>query len=419
MLIEFEVKIELAVRLFIRLSLERLEQFLDAVSGECRLAKDTHDFKHRSANLEVVLNDGDETVRDDGNVYLYPDSILGLTPETLDLKVLLDPLEEDLHLPPVLVELRNVLCAEIEVISVIYKTPVKLRYIIDDTSDDSGVLLLILLLGKADTLVAQHIVGAIKHTLPIDNLIVGMTLLPDNEECTGQVDSVESCKVKVSSVKHIAGQGIVCEPVHGVDIMHIGVCDSVEDRYLRGDVNLRVNPDAGLGASELRPSEHGHAEVDGCGVDSIKPAMQLKLLSDTLGLCDGDHVESELLKDAVVPECIGLRQHLSVDRLTAKTEVLGFLSMGYRDICKFPEASASDELTEHQHQHVAPVRHRPSLGPVVVLGQDAPEMPLWKELGYLGENELSYVHICSDFESDANVRFSKPGQGMEKLKRCA
>ena len=44
MLIEIEVKIELPVGLFC-LPLERLEQVLDAVRGECRLAKDTHDFK--------------------------------------------------------------------------------------------------------------------------------------------------------------------------------------------------------------------------------------------------------------------------------------------------------------------------------------------------------------------------------------
>ena len=45
MLIEFKVEIELSVIRFLRLLLERLEQVSDAVSGECRLAKDAHDFK--------------------------------------------------------------------------------------------------------------------------------------------------------------------------------------------------------------------------------------------------------------------------------------------------------------------------------------------------------------------------------------
>ena len=44
MLIKFEVKIELSVIRILSLLFERSEQVLDAVSGECRLAKDTHDF---------------------------------------------------------------------------------------------------------------------------------------------------------------------------------------------------------------------------------------------------------------------------------------------------------------------------------------------------------------------------------------
>jgi len=38
--------------------------------------------------------------------------------------------------------------------------------------------------------------------------------------------------------------------------------------------------------------------------------------------------ESELLKDTMVSESIGLRQHLSVDRLVAKSEVFRLLGMG-------------------------------------------------------------------------------------------
>ena len=82
MLIKCEVKIELPI---IRLGslFERLEQVLDAVRGERRLTKDTHDLKDGPANLEVVL--------DDGNMNLYAHSILGFSPKSFNLEVLLNP----------------------------------------------------------------------------------------------------------------------------------------------------------------------------------------------------------------------------------------------------------------------------------------------------------------------------------------
>jgi len=418
MLIKFEVKIELPI---IRLGslLERLEQVLDAVRGKRRLTKDTHDFKDGSANLEVVLDDGNEAVGDDGDVNLYAHSIFGFSPEPLDLEMLFDPFEKQLHLPPIFIKESDVLGCKIEIVRVVDKAPLEFRGIVDNPSDDSWILLLILLLGKAYALVFENVVSPIKYAFSIDNLVSRLTFFSDDKECPERVDAIESEEVKIASVKHIARQRLVCEPVHRVDIMHLGIGNSVEHRYLSNDVNLSMDPDTRLGAPELCPSEYGHAQVDGSGVDGIEPAVQFKLLSDASSLGHSHHVKSELLKDAMLSESIGLRQHLSVDRLVAKSEVFRLLGMGGCYICEFPKASAAHKLTEHQNQQMVPMRHRPAFGPVVVLGDNTPELPLREELYYLCKNECPYMHICSDSESDAKVGISKPGQGIGWLKRCA
>ena len=419
MLIKFEVNMKLSVICLLHLLSERLEQVLDAVRGERRLTKDTHDFKDGSANLEVVLDNGNEAVGNDGDMYLYAHCILRFSPESFDLEMLLDPLEEQLHLPPILVEQGNVLRIEIEVVRVVNKAPLEFRGIVDNPSDDSGIFLLILLLGKAYALVFEDVVSPIKYAFSIDNLIGRFTLLPDDEESPEHVDAIESGEVKIASVKHIARQRLVCEPVHRVDIMHLGIGDPIEHWYLSNDVNLSMDSDARLGASELSPSEYGHAQVNGRGVNSIESAMQFKLLRDTSGLGNSHHIESELLKDAMVSEGVGLRQHLSVDGLVTKSEVFRLLGMGGCYICEFSKASTAHKLTEHQNQQMVPMRHRPALGPVVVLGEYSPELPLREKLYYLCKNECPYMHICSDFESDAKVGISKPGQGIGGLKRCA
>ena len=419
MLIKFEVKTELSVIRIFCLQLERLEQVTDAVRGECRLAKNAHDFDNRPANLEVVFDDSNEAVGDDGNVYLDTHCILGLSPKSFDLKMLLDPFEKQLHLPPILVKQGDVLGTEEKIVRVIDEAATQFRSIIDDSPDSTRVLLLILLLGKADALVFEHIVRAIKDAFAIDNLICRLALLPDNEEGSEHMNLIETGEVKVTSVKYIAGKSLICEPVHRVDIMDFSVGNPIEYRNLRGDVNLHMDFNARLCTSEFCPSEHGHTEINDRGVDGIEPAMQFKLLCDTLGLGNGYHMKSKLLEDTVVSEKIGFRKHLSVDGFISKAEMLRLLTMGDCNICKLPECSAANQLAEHQNQHMAPMRKRPSFGPVVVLGKDSPEMPLREKQGYLCKNVLSNMHICSDFESGAKVRISKPGQGIGRLKRCA
>ena len=192
--------------------------------------------------------------------------------------MLLDPFEKQLDLPPIFIKQGDFPSFEQEVVRVVDKAAVKLWSIVHNPSDDAWILLLVLLLGKAYALVFENIVGSFKDTLPVDNLECRFALLPNDEEGTECVDAIESGEVKVASVKHIARQRLVCKPIHRVDIVNLCIGNSVEYGDFRSDVNLCVNPDARLGTPELRPSEYGHAEVDGSRVDGIEPAMQFKLL---------------------------------------------------------------------------------------------------------------------------------------------
>ena len=59
---------------------------------------DTHDLEYGPDNLEVVLDDGNEAVGDDGNMDLYANSIFRFSPKSFDLEMLLDPFLEQLDL---------------------------------------------------------------------------------------------------------------------------------------------------------------------------------------------------------------------------------------------------------------------------------------------------------------------------------
>ena len=56
-----------------------------------------------------MLHNGNQTVGADGRINLYSDSVFGSTPEFLDFEMLLEPLEEKLYLPTVLIEVCNLM----------------------------------------------------------------------------------------------------------------------------------------------------------------------------------------------------------------------------------------------------------------------------------------------------------------------
>ena len=397
---------------------EWFQQVSDVILDQQGTPQYAHDLNDRPVQLKVVFDDTNDTIGDDSNVYLDTDSILRFSPKGFNSEVLLNPLEEQLNLPSVLVQKCNILSCEVEVVCIIGKGPLEVWRIVNDSPDRNGIISFVPLSRKSDRLVSENIVLTVKNIFPVFDFIVRIELLPYDKECSRPLDDEESCKVKVSSVKHIACKRFVCKPIHGVDIMNLCSCDSIEYRYFRSDVNLGVYPNPRFRASELCPLEDGHTQVNGSGVHGIESAMELKIFCDAPTLRLSNHVKGKLLKDSVISDGVSFRQSLSINGYAAETQEKRFLTMSNCYICKFSEASATQQLSKHQDQHVIPMREQPAFGLVVVLGNYTPEISLRKELRDLSENILPDMHGNADFDLAANVTISKVGHSLEKIRCC-
>lgn len=418
MLIVYKFNFELTI-IGILLILRRGEEVHNVVFGKQGTTQDSHDLHDWTTKFEVVLNDSDETVCDDGNMNLNPHGIVTLSPERLDSEVLLDPFEEQLDLPSVFIKECDVLGGKVEVVRVISERAVKVWSIVDDTPDFARILLLVLLLREDNGLVAQNVVRSIKDVCTIDDLVIWSLLLTNDEEGSGYGNLIKSGEVKIASVKDIACQRLVCEPVHSVDIMHVGIGNPVEHGNLRDDIHLRMDFDARLRTPELCPTKERHAEVDSRRVHGIEPAVQLKFSCNPSLLRKEHHVEGKLLKDAIVSEVVDLGKRTLLDGSLSKSEMKRLLSMGGCYICEFPQSTTAHELSEHEDEKLTPGRRSLTLGSVVELDYKAFEIPLWKEAGYLSENVLSNMHKYPKFDLDAKVRISKVRQGFCELLCCA
>lgn len=418
MLIKFETQLKLPVMLRFCLQTYRFEQFVNVISNEQGVSQNAHDLNNRPSDFMLVLNDSDETVCDDGNMDLYAYGIFTLTPKSLDSEMLLDPFEEKFHLPAVPVEKCNLRSLEIEVVRVVRERPAEVWSIIDNPSDCGRIIAGISLAGKADSLVSNDIVSSFKDVIASLNLIVRTKLFPNDEEGSGPLDFIETGKVKIASVKHIARQLFILEPVHRFKIADIGIADSVKYRYFRSDVNLRMYLDSRLRASKLCPSEYGEAEVNGSGVNGIESSVQFEILGDAELLCSTDHVGGKLLVDSVISEIVGLGDDIPVGSSSSETEMIRAFSMGANYIREFPETGTACKLTEDKHKKVIPMSERPSLCPVVVPLHDTVELSLERSQ-HLLEYVLPCMHKHPMFDSGAKVCISKAGQHIVELNRCA
>lgn len=404
---------------FVILHFGRFQQFSDIILDQQGTPQYTHDLNNRPVRLEIVFDDTNDAVGDNRNVYLDTDSILRFSPKGFDSEVLFNPLEKQLNLPSVLVQKCNILGCEVEIVCVIGEGSLELRRIINDSPDRNRIIPFVPFSCKSNCLISENVVLSVKNIFPVFDFIVGIELLAYDEECSVLLNDEEPCKVKVTSVKHIARKRFVYKPIHGVDIMDFCSGDSVEYRYFRNDINLRVYPDSRLRASELCPLEYRHAKVNCSGVHSIESAMKFKISCDAPTLCLSNHMKGKLFKDSVISDGVSFGQRLSVNGYVAETQEKRFLTMSDSYICKFSEASATQQLSEHQYQHVTPMRERPAFGLVVVLGNYTPELSLRKELRDLSENILPDMHGNTDFDSAAKVAISKVGHAVEKIRCCA
>ena len=60
--------------------------------------------------------------------------------------------------------------------------------------------------------------------------------------------------------------------------------------------------------AKFGPPEHLEAQVNGRGIESVNVAVQVENLGCPLLSGHVDHVESEVLKDAVIPIFVGFRK---------------------------------------------------------------------------------------------------------------
>ena len=220
--------------------------------------------------------------------------------------MLLDPLEEKLHLPARPVQVGDGVWRKNEVVGQKHKGPFPFPVDILDAPQLVGVFLRRPNTVGPDNLVADDAGG------PVDPVRVQAAepcvgLGPQDEMGAVEVKSVQAAEVEICPVHDMESPGLRSDDVQNVDVMDLAVGDMDECGDVAPEVKQRMQPDGTFGPAETGPGEKGQAQVDGRRIQRVDGALKVGTVT-VVGKVPGlvDQVLGEVGMDPPIPGGIGV-----------------------------------------------------------------------------------------------------------------
>jgi len=158
----------------------------------------SNNVTERTCNL--FLDDGNQQVDRDGDPYLGFDSVLASSEEDLDAQALLDPFEEQFHLPSaLLIESANGGGGQSERVGEKDQILAVLQVVKANAAQVAGVILAASVTVKGNGLVGNN-ASLLVHLLGVDAAGIEVALGAGDKECSGQVDAIvmaRNCSAQV------------------------------------------------------------------------------------------------------------------------------------------------------------------------------------------------------------------------------
>ena len=342
--------------------------------------------------LEFLFQDCDEEVNADSNPDLGANGIVGGAVEGLDSQVLLDPLEEQLHLPAEFVEGGD---AEGRKGEIVRQKDERFVGGSVEEANSSQVLWIVLprfWQGQAPGVIAANsgLIGPCSRGVASKAEIL---LGPNHKVGASLMNDMQTSKVEITPVHDVKGTGLDDEGIQQVDVVALSLGDLDDGGDRTPQVQQGVQFDGALALAKVGPGKQAQAQVDGGRVEGIDclPQLQTELL---VGI-QASGFDNELLRqvgvDTPVPCFVGFGQG-AAGHLPAKSQRIEQLASGAQAGLDVPQALPVRQLREGHGQKLVPAREaaHPAVSSVTL--DTALELFPVNPLHQLGKNRSSWVH---------------------------
>ena len=273
--------------------------------------------------VQSFLRNSDQHVSAHRNPNLGLHRVLAGAVEDLDSQVLLDPLEEQLHLPALGVQRCDQLRFENKVVG--QKSNPFARLVFDHHTAQHRRIVLAGVEQRQDArLVANNICSGSVHRVGVAPLELRIALGARDKKTLGLVDGKQALEVQVPTVEQIERPCLDGQLVQRVDLVGLAIGDVDESGDRAPQVQQGVQPHRCLGTAKRGPRKHRQAQIDGRRIEGVDRGIQL----DGQGLVGIQRTRyaNQMLGQVGIdlPRACGVRigQRVARNRGAAKTHVV-------------------------------------------------------------------------------------------------
>ena len=306
--------------------------------------------------------------------------------------MLLDPLEEEFHLPAAFVERADGGGRKREVVGDEDQRLAGLGVLEADAPQKFGVILTGVEAVQGDGLVANDAGRAIRRRR-IDAMSIDVRLGTRDEEGPGLVQHIKAGKVDVATIHDVDGFGFRQEHIEGMNVVQLAIRDVDKTRNVAPQVEQRVHLHRRLGGAEVRPRKDRQAQSDGRrvqGVDGIGQ-VQPQFFVDVQRPRLGDEPLGQHRMDTPVAPFVGIGQRRAPDRL-AEAHVIEFRCVDREAGLDVAQAFPVGQLGEGHGPVLLGAGKRPDPVIAAIPVDDPRESSPWQEVHELSEQGLAGVH---------------------------
>ena len=314
--------------------------------------------------------------------------------------MLLDPFEEQFHLPSLAVEVRNELGLECHVVG---QEAESFPFVVfgSDAPDAVGIIFFCNIQRQNSNLIADDIGVLSVHWLRISALKFGIAFGPGHKECLGLMNLVKPCKIQVPAVHQIEGPSLDDELIQDVDFVGLSVCNVNETGYVSMQIQEGVHLHRSLGCAKRSPRINRQAKVYRRRVEGVNSRIQIdsqRVLS-IKGSGDSNQVLRKVCVDLPRAICVCIGKSVSRYLSTSKSHVVkpgGLRSQIHFDIA---QRLAISQLRKGHGKELIEASKVFDLVMTPVFRNASREGVKGQVVHDLSENEFAVVHLDSPKKS--------------------